>query len=136
MADSPQKTKKSQSKAGRAAELLGDWRAAERDEVVAITAAKVAGRALEAALAAEHAALVAEKSAKAAADAVRLALQAADNARKAALAAKEVTNLLTAEAEGDKVRATHVVEVAEKAVEEAGDRFHEGKRDDFKSDDD
>ncbi len=72
MADSPQKTKKSRSKAGRAAELLGDWRAAERDEAAAIAAAKVAGRALEAALAAEHAALVAEKSAKAAADAVKI----------------------------------------------------------------
>ncbi len=50
------------------------------------------------------------------------------------MAAKEVATLLSSAAEGDKVRAKHFVEVAEKAAEEAGDRFHEGQLEGFASD--
>jgi len=121
--DKADTSKKSGS--GRAAALLGDWRAAERDRAAAVSAAEVALRALAAAQAAEEAASQSDESARAAESAVRLAMQAAENARKAALAAKDLATILSGTAEGDKLRANHAVEVADEALQQAADVFHE-----------
>jgi hypothetical protein len=107
-----------------AAELLADWRAAERDTVAAGSTAKIAALALQAATAAEEAAEEVEAAANAAAEAVERARGAALKARGAAIQAAEAANLALATAEGDKVRANHQLEEAEQAEEAAADRFH------------
>ncbi len=128
--------KKSESKpeSGQAAELLGSWRAAERDTAAAKTAVKIASLALAAAHAAEEAAVETEaasrsaaEAAKAAAEAVDRAMAAASSAKRAASAAAEAALLATAVAEGDKARATHQVDVAEKSEEVAHDQFREAE---------
>jgi hypothetical protein len=77
------------------AELLADWRAAERDAVAAREAARIATLALEAARAAEEAALETETAANAASEAVERALQAAGSARRAASQAAEAAKIFT-----------------------------------------
>ena len=67
-----------------AAELLGDWRAAERDTAAARTAVSVASLAVAAASAAEAAAAEAESAASAAMDAATRAKSAAEHAKRAA----------------------------------------------------
>jgi hypothetical protein len=77
-----------------AAELLGDWRAAERDTVAARTAASVAALAVAAASAAEEAALEADSAARAAMDAATRAKGAAEHAKRAAAhAASEIGSM-------------------------------------------
>lgn len=110
-----------------AADLLGDWRAAERDTVAAKSAASVAALALKAASAAGEAAVEAEAAVKAALDAADRARVAADRAKKAATQAAEAAHLLTTTAESDKVRANHDVEEAESSETAARDRFHEAE---------
>ena len=114
-----------------AADLLADWRAAERDTVAAGSSAKVATLALQAATAAEEAAAEVEAAASAAAEAVERARSAALKARKAAGQAAEAAHLAIATAEGDKVRANHDLETAEEAETAARDRFHEAQDKDF-----
>jgi hypothetical protein len=109
----------------RAAQLLADWRAASRDTVAATGAAKVAEMALVAAAAAEEAALEVEDAANAAVDAVERARKAAARAKTAATEAAKAATWALETARGDKVRAKHDVDVAEKAESEARDRFHE-----------
>jgi hypothetical protein len=108
---------------GQAADLIGKWRAAERDTVAAKDAAQVAGLALAAAMAAEEAAVETEQAALSAADAVERALDAAAKAKKAAAAAAEAAHLAMAGAEDDKVRANHDVDVAQDAEGKAHDDF-------------
>ena len=92
-----------------ASELLGDWRAAERDTAAARSAASVAALALEAAAAAEEAAEETEVAIRTALEAVERAKAAADHAKEAASHAAEAAQLLSATAEVDKVRANHAV---------------------------
>ena len=113
------------------AQLLAEWRAAERDTVAAGSAAKVATLALEAATAAVEAAEEVEAAARAAAEAVERARAASDRARKAAMQAAEAAHLAFATAEGDEVRANVQVEKAEAAEQAARDRFHTAQDKDF-----
>jgi len=110
-----------------AAELLGDWRAAERDTAAAKSAASVAALALRAASAAGEAALEAEAAVKAALDAAERAQIAADRAKHAATQAAEAAHLLATSAESDQARANHAVVEAESAETDARDRFHEAE---------
>lgn len=110
-----------------AAELLGDWRAAERDTAAAKSAASVAALALRAASAAGEAAREAEAAVKAALDAAERAKIAADRAKKAATQAAEAAQLLATSAESDTSRANHAVVEAESAETVARDRFHEAE---------
>jgi hypothetical protein len=97
--------KKPDKKHESAAELLGDWRAAERDTVAAKTAASVATLAVAAALAADEAVLEAESAARAAMDAATRAKSAAEHAKNAASHASEAAQIASTTAEGDKARA-------------------------------
>ena len=110
-----------------ASELLGDWRAAERDTVAAKAAQTVAELALKAAAAAEEAATETEKAATIAFEASKSAQRAAANAKKAALQASEAALLLAAGAEGDKVRANQALARAEEGEKAARERFHEAE---------
>lgn len=114
-----------------AADLLGDWRAAERDTVAAKSAASVAALSLEAASAAGEAAHEAELAVKAALDAAERAKIAAERAKSAASQAAEAAQLLATSAEGDKARANHAVVDAESAETVARDRFHEAEEKGF-----
>ena len=111
------------------AELLGDWRAAQRDTAAAESAASVAGHALAAAAAAEEAALEAEVAAKAALEAANRASAAVDRAKRAVAQIAEAVQLAVATAEGDKVRANHDVATSAAAESSARDRFHDAERD-------
>ena len=110
-----------------AAELLGDWRAAERDTAAAKVAKTVAELALKAAEAADAAAKETERAALVALDASKSAQAAASQAKKAASHASEAATLLTAGAEGDKARASQALANAEKTETKARDRFHEAE---------
>lgn len=116
---------------GSAAELLADWRSAERDTVAAGQSSQVAVLALAAATAAEEAAEEVEAAASAAVEAVERARAAADKARKAAARASEAAQLAYATAEGDTARAGHAVDKAAKVEVEARDRFHEAEEKGF-----
>ena len=114
-----------------AAELLADWRSAERDNVAAHSAAAVAKLALEAASAAEEAASEVETAANAALEAVERARAAAGRARAAALRAAEAAQMAVATAEGDAARATQTIEESERAETEARERFHDAEQQGF-----
>ena len=111
-----------------AADLLGEWRAAERDSVAARTAATVAALAVATAGAAERAAGEAAIAGEAAMEAARRAKEAAEHARKAATQAADAARLTHGTAEGDQARAYEAVANAEQAETEARDRFHEAER--------
>jgi hypothetical protein len=115
----------------KASELLGDWRAAERDVAAAKTAQSIAELALESATAAEEAAVETEKAAQMAVEAARSAQAAAVNAKKAAAHAAEAALLLTAGAEGDRARAKQAVETAETAETDARTRYDEASKKGF-----
>jgi flagellar motor protein MotB len=117
-----------------AAELLGDWRAAERDAAAAKAAAAVAGLALNAASAAEEAALEAEAAADAALAAATSAKVASDRARKAATQAAQAAQLLRTTAEGDKIQANHAVEETEDAEAAARAAYRDAATEGFPKD--
>lgn len=127
----PERRDQPRSEHHTAGELLGDWRAADRDAVAAREAAKVAALALTAAHAAEEAALEADAAARAAVTAVTMAKDAAQRAKKAATAAAEAATLLTVAAEGDSARADQGRTVSEQAETDAADRFHDAERKGF-----
>ena len=110
-----------------AAELLADWRAAERDTIAAGQGSKVATLALEAAAAAEEAASEVEMAAAAATEAVERARSAAMRARTAAAQAATAAHLALATAEGNQLRANQDLESAQHAESAARDRFHEAQ---------
>jgi hypothetical protein len=114
-----------------AAELLGEWRAAERDTAAAQAAKAIAEQALAAAHAAEEAAKETETAALAALDASKSAQTAAASAKQAATLAAEAASVLTAVVEGDKARANHAVDDAEAAEGQARERFHDAERKGF-----
>lgn len=113
---------------GTAAELIADWRAAGRDTAAAKAAAEVADLALVTARTANQAASEAEVAAHMTAEAAQRALEASTSAKRAAVGASEAAQHFLSIAEGDKVRADYVVEEAEAAEEEAGDRFHKAQQ--------
>lgn len=110
-----------------AAELLGDWRAAERDTAAAKSAASMAALALRAASAAREAATETEAAVEAALAAAERAKIAAERARTAATEAAEAALLLATRAEADETRANDAVVDAESAETVARDRFHEAE---------
>lgn len=112
-------------------ELLGDWRAAERDTVAAQGASAVAQLALAAAHAAEQAANETEEAARAAIEVATRARVAVEHARRAAGAAAEAAHLALGGAEGDVVRSGQEVHRAESAETAARDRFHDAEARDF-----
>lgn len=117
------------------ADLLAGWRSAERDSVAARDAAHIATLALVAAEAAEEAATEVEAAADAAAEAVEKARAATARASRAASEAAEAAKTALSSAQGDKVRANHVVVEAEQAEGEARDRFHHAESDAYAKDD-
>lgn len=68
-----------------------------------------------------------EKAATIALEASKSAQRAAANAKRAATQASEAALLLSAGAEGDKVRANHALAKAEEGEKAARDRFHEAE---------
>lgn len=117
-----------------AADLLADWRAADRDAVAARDAAKVASLALAASASAEEAAAEVEVAVEAALEAVERARAAAGRAREAATQAAEAATIALSTAEGDKVRADIQVRATEEAETAAKDRFHEAQAEGFPKD--
>lgn len=117
-----------------AAELLDDWRAAERDTAAAKAAASIAARALESARAAEQAAVETEVAANAAQEAAEHAKEAANRAKQAATHAAEAARLLSKTAEANKVEANHVVDDAAGAETAAHDRYHDAASQGFHKD--
>lgn len=118
----------------KASELLGDWRAAERDVAAARTARSIAELALESATAAEEAAVETEKAAQMAVEAARSAQAAALNAKRAATHAAEAALLLTAGAEGDRARADQAIGRAESAESVARTRYDDASKKGFPKD--
>jgi hypothetical protein len=114
-----------------AAELLADWRSAERDSAAAHEAASVAARAVTAAAAAEEAATEAEAAALEATDAAARAKEAAERAKAATSQAAEAAQLAASTTEDDQARADQTVEDADRAEREARDRFHSAQDDGF-----
>jgi hypothetical protein len=110
-----------------AAELLGNWRAAERDLVAARANANTASLA-------EKAAHEAERAAKETSDAARLSQVAAERAAEAAHRTTEAARMTAMGAAGDRSDADAALEKAERAEAEAGDRFRDAQRHGFPQD--
>ena len=105
---------------GSAAELLGNWRAAERDRIAAEETLKVAGVA---ALAAAEAARAAQDTS----DAARLTMEAAQKAELAARRTSEAAELLARSAGADKGAATEALAKSRRAESDARDVYHEAQ---------
>ena len=112
---------------GSAAELLANWRAAERDHAAAIESAGVAGLATEAAKRAANAA-------RETAEAARLSLEAALLAERAARETAEAADVLSTTAVRDQSQADAAVADAALVEKRAKDAFHEAQRQDFPKD--
>jgi hypothetical protein len=106
---------------GSAADLLAQWRAAERDHAAAIESASVAALA---AAAAEHAAHAARETA----DAAKLSLDAAQRAERAARETAEAAGVLSAAAAKERAVANQALTASETAETEAKDAFHDAQR--------
>ena len=113
---------------GSAAELLANWRAAERDRAAAVESAGVAGLAVEAA---QRAARAAQETAEAA----RLSLEAAQRADHAARETADAANVLSASASHEQSLANTAVSEAMAAESEAKDAFQDAQRQGFPKDD-
>jgi len=105
---------------GSAAELLSNWRAAERDRIAAEETASVATLAAQAA---NVAATAAEETAAAA----RLSLEAAQRAEHAALRTSEAAELASKTARRDSTAADAALESSRAAEDEAKTRFQSGQ---------
>ncbi len=112
---------------GSAAELLSNWRAAERDHAAAIESAGVAALAAEAA---QRASRAAQETAEAA----RLSLQAAQRAEHAARETAEAADVLSATAGQEQTLADNAVSKTATAETDARDAFQEAQRLDFPKD--
>ena len=109
---------------GSAAELLANWRAAERDHAAAIESAGVAGLAAEAAKRAT-------KAAHETAEAARLSLEAAQRAEHAARETAEAAAVLSATAVEEQSLADNAVSEAQTAETDAKDAFQNAQRQGF-----
>jgi len=101
---------------GSAADLLADWRAAERDHAAAIESASVASLAAEAAQRAAHAA-------RETADAARLSLEAAQRAEQAARETADAADVLSAAAAKEQEVADAALIDSTTAAADAKDAF-------------
>jgi hypothetical protein len=119
---------------GQAAELLSQWRSAERDTAAARAAESIAAMAVEAAELAETAAAKAEKAAEVAMEAAINAKDAAALARQAASEAAEGALSAGMQAAGEEERASQDVSTAEDAEGRARDRFQEAQSRGFQKD--
>jgi hypothetical protein len=106
-----------------AADLLTDWRVAERGLHEAKVAQVQARAVVAAAEATEEAAGAAQMAAAAALEAALAARAAANRAGKAADHASEESQIQTSTAQGDVARANQAVDVAAKAEAVAHERF-------------
>ncbi|HYK94385.1 MAG TPA: hypothetical protein VE011_00740 [Candidatus Dormibacteraeota bacterium] len=109
-----------------AAELLGDWRGAEREVVHAQTHADTVAIAANAA---KQAQIAAEETSEAA----RLSKAAAEHAAEAADRTAEAAALTAVAAADDAAVDKSVLEQALQAASDAGDRFREAQRRGFAS---
>ena len=114
-----------------AADLLGDWRAAERDTVAATAALSVAELALAAALATKQSAAETDRSAQAAVALAKEAQQAAEQAAAATTQASETAIMLAAKAGDEQIQAAAALAAATAAEDLARDRFHEAEKKGF-----
>ena len=112
---------------GSAAELLANWRAAERDHAAAIESAGVGALAVEAAKRASRAA-------NETAEAARLSLDAAQRAAHAASETADAAAVLSATMARDQTDLDAAVIEAEAAETEAKNAFQEAQRQDFPKD--
>ena len=112
---------------GSAAELLANWRGAERDHAASIESAGVAALAAEAALGAA-------KAAHETAEAARLSLDAAQRAEHAARETSDAADVLSTAAAQGQALAKSVLSDAATAETDARDAFHEAQRLDFPKD--
>jgi hypothetical protein len=112
---------------GSAAELLSNWRAAERDHAAAIESAGVAGLATDAANRAANAA-------RETAEAARLSLDAAQLAERAARETADAAQVLSAAAKSDQAQADAAVADTAIVEKRAKDAFQEAQRLDFPKD--
>ena len=119
---------------GQAAELLSQWRSAERDTAAAREAESIAAMAVEAAELAETAAAKAEKAAEVAMQAAIQAKDAAALARQAASEAAQGALSAGKQAVGEEERASQDVTSAEDAEGKARDRFQEAQGRGFQKD--
>jgi hypothetical protein len=109
---------------GSAAELLSNWRAAERDRIAAEETLKVAGVAA-------HAAAEAAKAARDTSDAARLTMEAAQKAELAARRTSEAAEMLAKSAGADEGAATEALAKSQRAETEARDVYHEAQEQGF-----
>jgi len=107
-----------------AAELLGDWRAAERD----LAAAKETSTTAELAAAAAEEALVAAKETS---DAAHLSSEASARAEQSAKRTAKAAEMTAVAASQDKGEAADALERAAEAESAAGDRFRDAQRKGF-----
>ena len=109
---------------GSAADLLANWRAAERDHAAALESAGVAALASEAA---QRAAKAAHETAEAA----RLSLDAAQRAAHAARETADAANVLSGTAAQEQSLADTAVSDAETAETDARNAFQEAQSQGF-----
>lgn len=114
-------------KRGTAAELLSEWRAAERDLVAAQDTLDVATLA---ATAAGEAVVAARETSEAA----ELSQQAAQRAQMSAARTAAAADVTARVASKDQKSATASLESATQAESDAADRFHEAERQGFPKD--
>ena len=107
-----------------AAELLGDWRAAERDLAAAKESASTADLAAEAA---KEAVVAADETS----DAARLSGEAAHRAEQSAKRTAAAAEMTSRAARNDQGVAADALERAVQAETAAGDRFREAQRQGF-----
>jgi hypothetical protein len=112
---------------GSAADLLAQWRAAERDHAAAVESASVATLAAAAAERAAHAA-------RETADAAKLSLEAAQRAERAARETADAADVLTGAAAKEQAIADQALTSSEAAERNAKDAFQEGQRKGFPKD--
>lgn len=111
-------------KRGTAAELLSQWRAAERDLVAARESADVATLA---AAAAQEALVAARETG----DAARLSADAARRAEQSALRTAEAAQATARAAENEKQVSSEALERSAQAEQVAGDRYRNAGRQGF-----
>ena len=114
-------------KRGSAAELLGDWRAAERDLVAAQDAADVATAA---AAAAQEAVVAARETGEAA----RLGAEAAHRAEESARRTAEAAEVTARAAKREQASAEETLLGSTQAEKTAGEAYREAQRQGFPKD--
>jgi len=105
------------------AELLAEWRAAERAKTAAESAVRATSQAMQAATTAGDAAAASEEAAQAALESADRARAAATKAKRAAALATEAARDASVTAEGDAARATQVADQAHVAERKAKDDY-------------